>query len=301
MESENFSLSENNYQSKPIQRPSRKLFFLRILFISCLLIFMMMAGMISLLRSEQFQFRSVQVFGVETFPVDQLELFTQEYISGMYLKVIPKSNTLLFSKTDFTNALKEQFPIIHTVYVSLDAPTIISIHVQEKTPIAVWCFTEHDCGFIDEKGIMYGRAPSFSEGVYPIFMSEKVTDFDIMYGKKIIAPEVMHRFIELQKTLESDDITLSTILLLDNGDISFSLEELFGQYPAERAHLLGTQDQDDAVFIRDMVTGLSHDVFKKQYINNPKSLEYIDLRFPGKIFYKFTDREIVLDEPQVVD
>lgn len=273
------------------QKKSRGSFFARIVFIGFLLIFMVIAAGISVLRNSRFQFNQVQVFGVETFPADDVELFTKEYLTGNQFTVIPKSSTLLFSKTDFESKLKKNFPIINIAYVTFPKPDAIDIHIQEKKSMAVWCFSATSCGFVDQDGIVYGQAPNFSEGVYPVFSSESIKTFGDFYGKQIIEPNVMNRFVGLFMQLQSDDIKLSKTIFLDNGDIAFSIEKLFGNYPTDRAQLLGTIAQNDTVFVRDMITGLSNKVFKEQYISSPKSLEYIDLRFAGKVFYKFTTLE----------
>ena len=273
------------------QNNSRKSFFIRVAFIMFLIIFIIIAAGISVLRNSKFQFNQVQVVGAETFSSDTVQLFTKNYMSGNRLGVIPKSSTILFSKTDFELKLKQNFPIINIVYVTFPSPNIIDIHIQEKKPVAVWCFSINSCGFIDQSGIMYGTAPNFSEGVYPVFSSEFIKTFDDFYGKQIIEPDVMNRFITLFTQLQSDDIKFSQTIFLDNGDIAFSIEKLFGNYPTDSAQLLGTLAQDDSIFIRDMTTGLGNKVFKDQFIEKPKSLEYIDLRFPGKIFYKFKGDE----------
>ncbi|MBK9593385.1 MAG: hypothetical protein IPO32_18440 [Crocinitomicaceae bacterium] len=106
----------------------------------------------------------------------------------------------------------------------------------------------------------------------------------------------MNRFVGLFTQLQSDDIRLSQTIFLDNGDIAFSIEKLFGNYPTDSAQLLGTVAQNDTVFVRDMITGLSNKVFKDQFITSPKSLEYIDLRFAGKVFYKFTTSEKLIEK-----
>lgn len=278
------------------QNNSRKSFFIRVAFIALLIIFIIIAAGISVLRNSRFQFSQVQVFGAETFPVDNIELFTKDYLSGNQFRVIPKSSTILFSKGDFESKLKKNFPIINIAYITFPKPDAIDIHIQEKKSVAVWCFSVTSCGFIDQSGIMYGYAPNFSEGVYPVFSSESMKTFDDFYGKQIIEPNVMNRFIALFTQLQSDDMKLSQTIFLNNGDIAFSIEKLFDNYPNDSAQLLGTLVQDDSIFIRDMTTGLGNKVFKDQFVANPKDLEYIDLRFPGKVFYKFTTSEKLIEK-----
>jgi hypothetical protein len=269
----------DRYRSQIPTSSPRKSFFLRAAFILLLVLFIIVATMVSVLRSSQFQFTKVNIYGAQTFAASDVQSFSSQYLSGMQFRVVPKSSTILFSKERFEHALKSGFPIIDIAYITFPNPVTIDIHIQEKQPIAMWCFTVDNCAFVDKQGIVYSQAPSFSEGVYPVFASEESKTFTDMKGKQIIDPMVMNRFITLFKSLQSDDMSLSKTTFLSNGDISFSIEKLFGEYPTDHAQLLGTIAQDDTVFNRDMVTGLSNSVFKDQFVSNPKSLEYIDLRF----------------------
>lgn len=273
------------------QPRSSRSFFLRIGFIFFLLICIVVTAAISLVRSSHFQFKEIQVYGAQTFPGTVVESFTRQYFSGTSLKVIPRSSTIFFSKDDFTEKLKNEFPIIDMAYVTFPEPTHIAIHVKERDAAMVWCFSAEACAFVDNQGIVYGKAPVFSEGVYPQFSSEIPKNYTDVVGKQIIEPAVMNRFVALTKKLQNDDMSLSRTVFLENGDIAFYIEKLFDHYPSDQAKILGTITQDDEVFIRDSVTGLNHESFKEQFIKSPKELEYIDLRFAGKIFYKFKNQE----------
>lgn len=285
--------SQNNF-TKPVVR--QKSFLLRIIFVCILFVCIIMGGIISLIRNKQFQFTHTEIYGVKTFSDIEINQFVQQYFLGNQIKVIPRSSTILFSKSKLVRALQKEFPIIAMAHITLPEPNILNIYIQEKQPVCIWCFTEDDCVFLDEEGIVYGKAPNFSDGVYPVFTSEEIKNFDQYKGKQIIEPDTMNRFIALFKNLQSDDITLSRTIFLENGDISFAIEKLFDKYPDRSAKILGTFNQDDTIFIRDMVTGLNHQAFKDQYRTQSKSLEYIDLRFPGKIFYKFKGKEKPLEK-----
>ncbi len=286
--------SEMFYRDKqePIPRKdTRASFVVRIVFLIVLIVIIIITASIAVLRNQRYQFSEVSVFGATTFSSEEIVQFTQEYWSGHYLKTIPKTSTILFSKDDFQKKLHERFPVIEMVYVTLPAPDVLEIYIKERIPVIVWCFQDQSCGFVDEHGILYARAPQFSEGVYPIFESESTQNFSEQIAKVVLDPQVMNRFIKLFETLQSDNITLTRTYFNQNGDIAFSIDILFGLYVKNGAKLLGKINQDDSLFVRDLNIGLSNDVFKKQYLANPKDLEYIDMRFPGKIFYKFTTSE----------
>lgn len=295
MEAEQAISLGNVGKLKP-EKKSKVAFLLKILFLLVIVIGIVTSITIAVLRNDRFQFKDVQVYGTTTFSSDELIAFTHEYWSGHYFKAIPKTSTIFFSKDNFEKALRKQFPIISVAYITLPEPDHLEIHIEERTPVMTWCFADESCGFVDSNGVLYARAPQFSDGVYPIFQSELNDPTYRKMGSKIIDPVVMNRFIALFKKLQSDDITLSRTYLYQNGDIAFSIAKLFGNYPKNDAKLLGTMAQDDTIFTRDMLTGLGNDAFKRQFLSNPKDLEYIDMRFPGKIFYKFGSNQQPLEK-----
>lgn len=277
-------------QPKPKKQTAGS-FIVKILFLLILMGVLITVGVIAVLRSNKYQFQSVDVFGTTTFSADDVIAFTHEYWKGTHFKSIPKSSTILFSKDNFESELKKKFPVIAVAYITLPEPDKLEIHIQERKPNVTWCFTDDTCGFVNEQGILYAKAPKFSEGVYVVFQSQLNDPSYKKFGTVVLEPAIMNRFTELFLRLETNEIGLSKIMFYEDGDIGFSIDKLFGVYTNNTSRLLGTFNQDDEVFVRDMITGLSNDAFKKQFIANPKDLDYIDMRFPGKIFYKFISNQ----------
>ena len=285
MEGEHASLNKTNQvQYKETQTS----FLIRVFFVILLASIVVVGIVIGIIRNQKYLFSSVSVVGVNTFHSEDIVEFTHSYWNGTYLGVIPRSSTILFSKDRFQKQLIQKFPIIDMAYITLPTPDVLQINIKERTPAIVWCFAENSCGFVDSSGILYGTAPEFSEGVYPIFQSESNNNLQEKMGTEIIEPNTMKRFISLFNNLQSDTMNLSKTYFYTDGDVAFSIDTLFGVYTKNAAKLLGTVGQDDELFIRDLKTGLNNDAFKKQFLENPKTLEYIDMRFKGKIFYKFT-------------
>lgn len=275
----------------PLYKETRGSFLIRIFFVVVLAIIVLAGITIAVMRNQKFLFKDVVVVGTTTFHPEEIVEFTHNYWSGNYIGAIPKSSTVLFSKDDFQKKLTKAFPVIDMAYITLPSPDVLQINIKERNPSIVWCFSDTSCGFVNEQGILYAKAPAFSDGVYPIFQSQSDSTLESKLGTEIINPDLMNRFITLFNNLQSDTMTLSKTYFYEDGDIAFSIDTLFDVYTKNAAKLLATVGQDDDEYIRDLKTGLNNDAFKKQFTSNPKTLEYIDMRFKGKIFYKFTTSE----------
>jgi hypothetical protein len=270
-------------------------FSLKIFFLCFIILVLIFAGIIAIGKNKKFTIEHVEIVGVKTFASDDVLEYVNKYLEQSAFKVFPRSSSLFFSKHSLQQSLKKEFPIVDLGYVSFVDPHTIRITIRERNPESVWCFAEYNCGFIDRLGILYGKSPQFSDGVYTIFSSEELKTFDEYYGKEIIKPEMMYRFSQLFSQLQTEDIIISQVKFLSDRDISFIIEKLFNKYPQKLTPIRGTINQNDTIFLRDVFTGLDHEVFKKQFLDSPKDLEYIDLRFPGKIFYKFKGKEKPLE------
>lgn len=285
---------QQNEQIQP--HAPRTGFSLKIFFLGFFVILLVFFGIVAIGRNQKFTIEHVQVVGVKTFPSKEILDYTDDFLKQSTLKIAPRSSSLFFSKKTLSRLLQKDFPIIDLAYISFIDPHTIRVTVRERNPEAVWCFAEYKCGFIDRLGILYGESPQFSDGVYTVFSSEEQKDFDQYVGKEIIHPETMYRFDQLFDQLQTEDIIISQVRFLQDGDIAFVIEKLFNHYPHKNTPILGTIHQNDSVFLRDVFTGLDHEVFQKQYLATSKDLEYIDLRFPGKIFYKFKGKEKPLEK-----
>lgn len=288
--------SEHYRTTPPQPRKFLRFFSVKGLFIVAIFVILCGGFILGILRNESFQITGVSVSGTETFSDQVISDAVYAYLSGNYAKVIPRSTTILFSKNTLEQWLKREFPIIDFAYVTFTEPQSIHITLKEKEPDVVWCFTGNECGFVDSVGVVYGRAPEFSEGVYTTFSREQSSTLHESLGKQIITADDLVRFKNLFQQLQSTDIIISRVVFLENSDIAFTIEKLFDRYPKDGVAILGTIGQDDQIFLRDVQVGLTHDVFKKQYLQSPKNLEYIDLRFPGKVFYKFIGNEQPLEK-----
>ncbi len=300
MEGEPVMIYEDKKEKIP-RKDTRASFLVRVLFSILLLAIIIASVTIAILRSDAYQFKNVRVFGPITFSSDDVVQFTHEYWGGHYFKSIPKTSTIFFSKETFQKQLLERFPVIDMAYISLPEPDILEIHIQEHAPKIVWCFQDQTCGFVNDQGVLYANAPHFSDGVYPIFQSQSADSFVNQIGKEVIHPDLMNRYINLFTRLQSDEMTLSKTLFYEDGDIAFSIDTLFGLYVKNEAKLLGKIDQDDDLFVKYLGIGLSSDAFKKQFISNPKDLEYIDMRFTGKILYKFLSNKKPIENIEKTD
>ena len=108
------------------------------------------------------------------------------YLQGNFLKIIPKDNFLFISEKKVSELLKNNFKKIRAVTVSKEFPDSISINIDERKAVLVWCSGEK-CFLIDENGTAYSVADFNSSEISQnhLIRINDMSERDIARGQKI--------------------------------------------------------------------------------------------------------------------
>ena len=211
------------------------------------------------------------------------------FMQGKYFWLFPKNNSFLYNKNELKIHLKEKFKRIDTIDIKLEGLNTIQVSITERKPVAIWCrdivgtstttevvsgFKE-SCYFIDSFSTVFAQAPSFSGDAYFKFYG-LLKDEDPI-GKKYIASSTgftsINNFIESVKSLKIKPISLIgkeedefSLLLQGGGEIYFD-----------------TRKSLDITFDNLKILLESPELKIKQ---GQLPVEYVDLRYGNKLFYK---------------
>lgn len=213
---------------------------------------------------------------------------TLNYLKGSYFLLFPKNNAFIYPKNGLENFLLDKFKRIETIDISLDGLNKIKITITERKPIAIWC-TENkststttdsgikeNCYFIDQNSTIFALAPNFSGNVY--FKYYGLVTIDDPIGQKYIAStsvfSKINSFISDVKNFGMKPAYLKSIgedefsvALLSGGEIYFDTKK-------------SLEDAKD-----NLNTLINSPEFKNYNISNIP-IDYIDLRYGNKLFYK---------------
>lgn len=257
----------------------------KFLFVAILFFLLLLAGVIGFLRKANYQVATIRVDQARSINPLVVERTTKEFLSGNYFFVIPKSNALLVSKSSLRKYLLDEIPSLKNVRVHFSDPTTLLVTVEEREPNYVWC-QETDCYFVDEQGMIYESSPVFSEGVFVTFSGG-----DVIKGsplrKRFISPEmftVTLRMLELLKKFPM------TVIGVNYGvDNAIRISNIGGTSVGPHTVIM-TSNTSDAETLSDSLRLIVNDKsFASMLASKGTSLEYVDLRFPGKIYYKFSN------------
>lgn len=215
----------------------------------------------------------------------EVETRTEEYLQGAYLWVFPVRFALWYPEGQLEKYLKESFKRIDTISIGLKNFHTLSIEITERKPYAIWCGQSPEvsagdssprCYFMDSNSAIFAEAPNFSGDAY--FKYYGLVDSENPIGQYYMSSST--QFLGIASLVSSaSKLSLRPQYLIAKGDGEFSLViSGGGQIYFDTTKPIENTISNLEALLRTSVlsTSTSHDL----------PVDYIDLRFGNKLFYK---------------
>lgn len=280
--------------ARPLLKPSkakrerRIAFFKKLLVILAILIFIF-SGIVFGLRQPQIRINQIVVTGNESLDKNQIASTTEMAILGNYFWMIPKDSILFYSKREIINSLLSSFTQIGKAKVSMESFHSILVSIEERSPHYSWCGLSvqasenqrknEKCYFMDEEGFVFAEAPVFSGDVYIKFYGNLIGEGDNVIGKRFLD---IKSFDQLDLFVYSiAEIKMAPTKLVEKSDGDYEL------YLARGGKInFNLKDGVDKPIL-NLESALDTDPLRKNMAEKRQALQYIDLRFDNKVFFKF--------------
>ncbi len=226
--------------------------------------------------------QKISIAGNSSLSTEKILIEVSSYLNSKTLFIFPRNNILILPKETISNNLLSQFPRIGEVSLEKNFPDSISVKIRERKQEALFCI-DKECAFIDEDGFVFEKAPYFSGDVYLKFFNERedvdvgnlVSDSsDRKLSFQLILQEQFKKLIEFKNLVPRENIKVSKVVL--------KKEEIYEIYTDEKWYILLNEKNDAKISYENLKITLDAKIKE-----NRQKLEYIDLRFGNKVFYKF--------------
>lgn len=269
--------------------------------LGCMVFAALLAGMIAALRHPRARLSEIAVSGLEAISEQSVRDAVARELAGSYAFVIPRGSFFLTRPRTLAAMLERAIPRIKTAAVVKEFPDTLRVSVLERSPWGIMCqeairsevggrrsetgtgsenpplSTLHSlpsvCVYIDETGFAFEPAPHSSGSLVIKVRSDGPPP---AVGAHAVEPGLMERFRFLGGETERVAGTRVVEYRLLSGvpsEIRTLTEEGF--------EVIFRRDDDFENVFRVLDRVLRHEIREKR----PR-LEYIDLRFGNKVFYK---------------
>ncbi len=236
-------------------------------------------------KNERFLIKKIEIKGNQTVSAEEIVKIAEEKISGKYLFLFPKKNTYLYPGASVRREILNSVKKIKTVETRIETGNILSVAILERKPEYVWCpdmsevgvpETPARCYFLDEDGFSFSEAPKFSGPVFfEIHGRFSLPNNDNFVGLRPLGDKIFRDIVSFKDSLEEIGLSAVSVVELKDRDLKFILKD-------GGAVLLNGKN-DFSLSFRNFSSAVNA---LKEEGTPVNSLQYVDLRFGNKVFFK---------------
>ena len=231
--------------------------------------------------------KNISIVGNQELSSSDIQKSFDEYLQGKFLGIVSKNNLLFVSQKRAADFLENNFRKIRSVNVSKKFPDTVSINIDERKAVLVWCSGE-SCFLIDEEGIAYNNADFSSP---EIIQNHLIRINDTSFRSVSIGEKVMESDYEKYVAGIKDAFKTINLKIGDGDDAYVTPSNVSNEIDVKTEK--GAQIYFSTQFsLEDSIKTLKIVLEKEIPEDKLKDVEYIDLRSEGKVFYKFREKEI---------
>lgn len=218
--------------------------------------------------------RKISLAGFESINSETIRGKVSDILSGKYFYLIPKNNILFLPSQELNSLFNgnlriEKFLIEKSVFSGL------SIHVSERKTWAIWCAPNESCYLADQSGFVFANAPGLAGSAILKIQDEREGD---KLGQKFLPDAELDKLKYFIVSLPGKFGEEVSSLDVKPGGI-YHLILKSGWYIIIDSELKNREKAFD-----NLVLTLGSLKDKKS------ELEYVDLRFEDKVFYRLKGR-----------
>lgn len=268
------------------RRIKRRRIFVKI-FLFFMAVIMFFSGISSLFYISKFRVKKVLIEGNLKTNSEQISAIINSVLDKKYLKILPYDNIFITPKETIKKEVLESLTRVNLVSIDRDFPDSLLIKIGERKPVALFCgnhleesggkdeFDAPDkCIFLDKNALAFENAPIFSNNLYVRFFYDNLNKNEITLGGKIIDKNKFDNLIKFIGLLDQNDIKIIKVILQE--------EDIYQLFTNEGWYIILNKDNTSLGYLNNLIVSLDN-----QIKDNRSNLEYIDIRFGSKIFYKY--------------
>ncbi len=233
-------------------------------------------------RMQRIQIDTIEVSGATVLSTQAITDEISSVLQGKYLWVFPRTNVFFYPRKNIENVLLHTFPRIKVVTFTLLDNHILQVKLKEREPFGLWCDTVSSesvvsqCYFLDADGFVFDRAPQFSGDAY--FKYYGLLPYEASIGSYYLSSTTqfheLSQFVDTSKKLgitplyiHAKDTDSFELVVFGGGKVLFDTRESLLKVSERLSALLKTPN-----------------LVPKE--GGELLVEYIDLRFGNKMFFK---------------
>jgi hypothetical protein len=261
------------------------------LFVFVLLVFGLYVGVGYLLTIPAFTVKTITLSENNVLVPSDIVPIVKEELSAKSLWPYKKDSIFLVPKRKIKERLFTEFGRLSDIVIKKEGLKEIVVRVKEKEGEYMWCgavdevLTHSDCFMVDAKGALFDVAPEVSGDAYfKIFGGSTPEGGKI--GHEVLSLSDFNTIVHIKDGLEKYGIKPVAVLVYEDGLIEF-LKKTEGRNLYDGARIKFTFLADHFTSLNNLFSAFESEPFKTEFAEKEKFLQYVDVRFDNRVYYKF--------------
>jgi len=238
--------------------------------------------------------QTIQVSGNNVSKSASVVSTAEDVLDGNYIGLFSKDNSIIFPRGRTRSAIKQRYPRIKSVDLSLQTLSTLRIHVAERSPVGIWCRADSKqvsantpCYFVDKDGYVYAEAPHFSNDVFFRYYQTASTTQSI--GTQLMPTDTFRRISAFKDAVEQRlDMNTIGFVNMNRTDGRLLVNQQLDNEAFEGGIVFNYRDNLRTLF-ENLKTVVQKDILLSQMQNSDRKLSTIDMRFGNKVYFRFED------------
>lgn len=262
-------MSKKNKKQKLFKRSKARYYRKVTIWVSFLIILLYGASFWS--NHQSLKIENIEIDGNRFANKSEIVDIVNEEIDGKYLFLLSKSNYFFIPETVIIEKLKD-LDEVKNVLIDKSRFNSVTVEIQEYKPAAVYCLEE--CYFLNRQGLFFVAAPEmYLDNV--IEVQGEVQFENEIIGQYFTEPKVFEDMMEKIDLLKKENIEIN--LMTTEDFETYTLHTINGPT------LLVEKEDTPIEVVENLKSALAQESIHEVQFNN---IDYIDLRFEDKVFYK---------------
>ena len=231
-----------------------------------------------------FRIQQIEIHSAEIIPAAEVEAVIRREITGREWLILPRDNFFLISGEGLEHVIRDRFSQIETVSVGRRFPNRLTVEIRERILWGIYCRRENlaappdSCLYLDTHGVAYEDLSDIQGWLLPVVYAA---------GTKVIGEEaVSPSAIEFYESAEGSLRGVGAEMLWVSFSTSSPAEMRLGL--AEGWNILVTASRPVEEWTKVLAV-----VLEKEVAGRRSELEYVDLRFGNRVFYKYRSHPVL--------
>jgi len=229
-------------------------------------------GLALVSHHDRFAIRDVSVRGAAALPAGDLQAAFDESLDGGF-QLFSHRNIFLYPRQHITQELLRRFPRLESVTLSRESllaqAVVLSVHEREARHS--WCDAAGMCFLLDENGFVF--APRNTEAMSYRFQGGLIAEEPV--GQTFLRGRLAD-VVALLDALKAAGFAATGARVENESDMTIPLEKGF--------YLKASFKTEPYKMVKNLELALSAEALR----DKTAALEYVDLRFGNRVYYRFS-------------